>query len=1038
VAALSNLLDPYNPVGCFIAVLKSRGSIPTTINCLRPMGANDMSESCQRNDGCDSDGDSVVAAFASVDFSGVDFDSSAPVEEGLGLSVVDDQEWTKEWASWERETPFLGFASSLALTADDDTMDKGCGSAACRQIFTVVSQLSDWINQGAYQKVLRSPFSMRLFEKQSPSNAADSTLASADSAKHVRHYLRQRVVEIGSESVASCAALELIGIAAFNLYLQSNYTGPSLQEDQLHDVNPHPDLGSMLVPGLYCNSVEEDTTATTTPLSKGNNSMQNAILAELVVDGEWPCPICHTPYFLLVARILLSTLAQTAIHKIDPNTERTASEGMRDWLGDPDSMSAAAPPSIAATSFRAHCARLRGVFVWSARACVAHERLLQARQSTGTLWTEAQHLFEICRASVASDELTAASTVGGNSLSASVIWLEWGLAQHFFDQPGKGRKSFRQAMQHTGLSVEVTGAIGKRTKFQQQSTAQMLVRAKSVSQPSVEPLPTKSIDERNQIKEQMIEHSEEGILLERIKFEQESENAPQDLSILDQAILLALCLDVKNSNPNDCLTAEEMGAYLSRVLDHHDDWMVYSTALLERAWLEFERSHARERAILQMQALADQHTNRLTLTQSTRESIENSAPVQERLKHLHCIVYPPRWSMIEDLAERYASLGIVTSAAELFAEVELWDSVVECYRKAGRLSQAEKIVRVQLELKETPRMWTVLGDLTKDAECYTKALDLSKGRFFDAYLALGEFHFGKGELATAAEYYENALRVRPLIPSAWFRLGTINMQLGQWQEALWSFSEVVLQKPEEAEAWANIAAVHMRNRQPSEAYPALNESLKHMRSNWRVWVSKLYTCLDLEKYDEAIQACNTLLDLREQRKASDGIPALEEKCVRAIVGGTLKRFRQANSDPVALDSSRRTLSRVHTLLDRLTSSSDAEPWVLETMTVFYEQTAQDADKVLDLLTKEYRALQSNLGWEKDNALVVKLCQVVSSMAHIHKSKQGREGLTQSRFALRGVLQKIQAARPEDSSIPSDVKRLESLLIGIDEMLAQSA
>jgi tetratricopeptide (TPR) repeat protein len=1010
------------------------------------MDATDISESCQRkDDGFDSDGDSVVAAFASVDFSCVDFDSSAPVEEGHGLAVVAErphvnQKWSKEWASWERETPFLGFASCLALNIDDDTTDNGSGSAACRQIFTVVSQISDWINRGEYLKVLRSPFSMRLFEKQSPSNTADSPLASADTAKHARHYLRERVVEIGSESIASCAALELIGIAAFNLYLQSNYTGPSLQEDQLHDVNPHPDLGSLFVPGLECDYVQVDTTVTTTPLSKGNNSMQNAILAELVVDGEWPCPICHTPYFLLVARIILSTLAQTDSHKIGPNTELTDSTGMHDWLCNRDSMPAAAPPSIAATSFRAYSARLQGVYVWSARACVAHERLLQARRPTETLWTEAQRLFEICRASVASDDYTATSTVGDNSLSAAVIWLEWGLAQHFFDQPGKGRKSFRQAMQHTGLSVEVTGAIGKRTKFQQQSTAQMLVRAKSVSQPSIDSLPTncKSIDEKNQIKEQMIEHSEEGILLERIKFEQESENAAQDLTILDQSILLALCLDVKNSNPNDCLTAEEMGAYLSRVLDHHDDWMVYSTALLERAWLEFERSHARERAILQMQALADQHTNRLTLTQSTRESIENSAPVQERLNHLHCIVYPPRWSMIEDLAERYASLGIVTSAAELFAEVELWDSVVECYRKAGRLSQAEKIVREQLELKETPRMWTVLGDLTKDAECYTKALDLSRGRFFDAYLALGEFHFGKGELPTAAGYYENALKVRPLIPSAWFRLGTINMQLGQWQEALRSFSEVVLQKPEEAEAWANIAAVHMRNKQPSEAYPALNESLKHMRSNWRVWVSKLYTCLDLEKFDEAIQACNTLLDLREQRKASDGIPPLEEKCVRAIVGGALMRFREANSDPVALDSCRRTLSRVHTLLDRLTSSSDAEPWVLETMTVFYEQTAQDADKVLDLLNKEYRALQSNVGWEKDNALVVKLCQLVSSMARIHKSKQGREALTQSRFTLRGVLQKIQAARPDDSSIPSDVKRLESLLIEIDAMLAQSA
>jgi hypothetical protein len=78
---------------------------------------------------------------------------------------------------------------------------------------------------------------------------------------------------------------------------------------------------------------------------------------------------------------------------------------------------------------------------------------------------------------------------------------------------------------------------------------------------------------------------------------------------LDQTILLALCLDVKNSNPDDGLSGEEMKSIFARVLDHHDDWMVYSTAL-ERSWLEFEQNHGRERAILQMQALVDQHTKR--------------------------------------------------------------------------------------------------------------------------------------------------------------------------------------------------------------------------------------------------------------------------------------------------------------------------------------------------------------------------------------------------------------------------------------------
>ncbi len=74
------------------------------------------------------------------------------------------------------------------------------------------------------------------------------------------------------------------------------------------------------------------------------------------------------------------------------------------------------------------------------------------------------------------------------------------------------------------------------------------------------------------------------------------------LALLDQAIVLALCLDVKNHNPMDGLTNEEMRPYIARVM-HKDatmstgkpgdhllaaDWMTYSTALLVKAMLEFE------------------------------------------------------------------------------------------------------------------------------------------------------------------------------------------------------------------------------------------------------------------------------------------------------------------------------------------------------------------------------------------------------------------------------------------------------------------
>ena len=64
---------------------------------------------------------------------------------------------------------------------------------------------------------------------------------------------------------------------------------------------------------------------------------------------------------------------------------------------------------------------------------------------------------------------------------------------------------------------------------------------------------------------------------------------------LDQAIILALCLDVENNNPKDGLTAEEMFPYLQRVLGSPKNWMIHSTALLERSWLEYEKRRTADR-----------------------------------------------------------------------------------------------------------------------------------------------------------------------------------------------------------------------------------------------------------------------------------------------------------------------------------------------------------------------------------------------------------------------------------------------------------
>jgi tetratricopeptide (TPR) repeat protein len=179
--------------------------------------------------------------------------------------------------------------------------------------------------------------------------------------------------------------------------------------------------------------------------------------------------------------------------------------------------------------------------------------------------------------------------------------------------------------------------------------------------------------------------------------------------------------------------------------------------------------------------------------------------------------------MLRDLAERYAKLGVVTSAAEIFEEIELWDEVVQCYRIAGNERRALATVRARLAERETPRMCAALGSLTNDPKYFERALELSNGKFYDAHVALGKLHFDRGDMRKSLSHYRAGLAIKPLMPAVWFRVGTICMQLKEWDAALRAFTEVVQQEPEEGDAWANVAAIHMHRKNPSEAYPALVE-----------------------------------------------------------------------------------------------------------------------------------------------------------------------------------------------------------------------
>jgi hypothetical protein len=720
------------------------------------------------NDDNDDD-DAIIAAFTSVDFTGVNFEDTPPSSkeeeeednEKVIVNISDDdhsskktelqqQQQQQQLLSWEEDVAFHDFGWLKQSRSDDANHDSTSHD---------VHALGRDIATGKYVNVLKnSNVAKQLFQQQQQQQQPDDEDISYTASEASRNRIIgisdcisnrvQKMIEHkgggAEDSVLGCMLqLEFLAIAALCLYLQANYTGPSLRpehhpntstststsmmNDLLDGINPHACFldakNAVTVSSSSSNDNDNDKTATPRTTNQNHHSKRddrdfhNLVLSELAVDGEWPCPICQVPYFLLLARCILSALVN-----YQKNNDHKQSDKLQP----------------------------KAVYHWHARALLAQYRLLQVSHA-GDCVTLCQAMDQAldrcttlyCPGALENDDEENDNDDDKNSsknnstinVRAATVLLERGLTEFHLNRSSNYNSGeciqsplhyIRLAQRYAGLHVSVTGAMGKRTKFQQQATAQMLVRTTKTAASNKEDTPVED-DDNEEVEEEneeknvasaayrtagtvtdkkslLVQHAEDEILLERIKFEDDEENDENQnnkndlfLSPLDQCILLALCLNVKEINPtisqhDGGLTGEEMGAYLARVLDHYHeqqqqqqqnvksntskeasvDWMIYATALLERSWLEFERSHAKERALLQLQALLDQHTNRLTITQSTMASVDTeSAPVQKRVQNIHSIIYPPQWSLMDDLATRYATMGLVTTAAEIYTEIEV-------------------------------------------------------------------------------------------------------------------------------------------------------------------------------------------------------------------------------------------------------------------------------------------------------------------------------------------------------------------------------
>lgn len=297
-----------------------------------------------------------------------------------------------------------------------------------------------------------------------------------------------------------------------------------------------------------------------------------------------------------------------------------------------------------------------------------------------------------------------------------------------------------------GFSYALTGALGKRTKFQQKDTSQLVVLARSSgteAQTDEDKLMTNDgsakMEDSKEVGGPTALDLNDDTLLESIKFTEVSsdevggsalphelaqlqpDKQPQ-LKPLDQITLLAEATIRDTFSPLDKLNREEILPYAVRVLmDKPTNWQIYTQALLVRSRIESHRSRTQERSVLQLQAIVDQiiadteedHAEssadglpQIQVTQFLpRAKASESAPITERLRYIYQLSSPTRWEVESELAFAWSSAGSLISALEIFKRLQLWAEVALCYHSVGQEDRARQIIRRQLYYsKQGPEM----------------------------------------------------------------------------------------------------------------------------------------------------------------------------------------------------------------------------------------------------------------------------------------------------------------------------------------------
>ncbi|EKF28656.1 hypothetical protein MOQ_007593 [Trypanosoma cruzi marinkellei] len=491
------------------------------------------------------------------------------------------------------------------------------------------------------------------------------------------------------------------------------------------------------------------------------------------------------------------------------------------------------------------CSKVRGTkqplvpydSVWRLRVHMRHQLVLQHRAHSVFL-----HLSACVDAALALPDA---------DLSIEHL-LEVGHVHNYYHRPDIAAETFWRAVRKSGLSVSESAMMGVRTRWQEHQLVQMVMNAQSALPFTPQPV----TDAPRVVMGEKDGHD----LLDRPRETPESP-APtlQSLHPVDKAIILALCLDIRNTNPYHGLTQHHMQTYVERLLvdPAPAPFMIQSQTLLIRSRLERRRNRVQERAFMQITELVDQFSAARDPTRETFHRTESD--------YFYSVAYPSIWHLKSEYADFCYEESLFKTALDAYEQVLDWENIIKCCKALDKRKRAESLARDLLETDPcNPFLWVALGEATREASHLWKAWDLSNHRSAAPMRALAKLALEREEYSKVVEYFDEAVRLNPVFGGDWFSLGYAAMRLEQWGRSGEAFTRVCQIQPNDAYAWNNLASVLLRDGRLRPAFNAMSQALRNNRRDWRMWQNYFSIGCELKEVTETTNALNVLLEIAKR------------------------------------------------------------------------------------------------------------------------------------------------------------------------------